>query len=181
MKKIIAFWLGMIFIFPMSLQSENVPKDAYVIQPGSPSAVVYQLLNIYKYYKFRDALKITTGKELETVKKILEAMDNNFGKPPVPLQKFISTIDDMRLIDETIKDNYSRVDVIWILKGGNSSNSSALKVNEVAYLLEKKNNVWLIRSSKFINQQVFMNYSALQDIYQKAVPFGSKVYKDQIK
>jgi len=49
-----------------------------------------------------------------------------------------------------------------------------IKVNEIAYLLEKINNQWRIRSSKQLNQHVLYNVQQIRDIYKKAFKYDSQ-------
>jgi hypothetical protein len=138
----------------------------------SPSSVVGQLLRIYKTQNFKEALNYTIGSEKKTISKLVESMNNNFGKIPVQFAQFINFIDDMKLLGETIDNNIARVDVIWILKiKNNKSNDTLIKVNEVAYLLEKVNDNWFIRSSKFLKEHVFYDYQKVQENFSKAKKF----------
>lgn len=164
--KYFAAVFAMCMILTMNLFSQDKKN---VIQPGSPTAAVSQLFNIYKNKNFRDARFITTGKEAEHIDQLISAMSNNFGQLPVHLRDYYSKLDEIRFLDENIKDNIARVDAILILKYKNKDNSGqTLKVNEVAYLLEKNGKNWAVRSSKFINQQVFYDYQTIQSIYKKA-------------
>lgn len=151
------------------------------IKPGTPSGTVYQLLSIYKTMDFKRALDFTIGNEKEDLIRLLEAMDKNYGKPPAHYMKFLSSIDDLRIIDETIKDQYARVDVLWILKTKDSLEKEIIKAREVAYLLENRDKKWYIRSSRFINEHVFFNYAALQEMYKKATPYDRKTQGEKGK
>jgi hypothetical protein len=141
--------------------------------PGSPAAVVSQLYSVYKNTDFRKALEFTTGKEKEKVQKMLDAMNRNMGKPPREVTLFSRSIEDLKIIDEQIENQYARVDVIWILKHRDKKNPAEylIKVQEIAYLLEKEKDRWMIRSSRFITEHVLYDRSKIEEIYKTARPF----------
>ena len=169
-KRFLALSAALLWIAVMGFSQQNV------IQPGSPTGVVAQLYKIYKTRNFRDALAITTGKEQDNIDKIISAMSNNFGKLPAHMEDFISKIDDIKFLDETIKDNIARVDVIWILKyRPKDSTSQVIKVNEVAYLLEKISDKWRIRSSKQLNQHTLYDVRKIQELYKRAYNYENEV------
>lgn len=176
MKKIISFSILIVLVgvWGFSLQSEGQP-----VRPprNSPSYVVAQLYSVYMNRNFRLALDFTMGREKKRVQDILGAMNRNFGRPPQDIALFLAKIHEMRIIDEkVVDDKYAQVDVIWVLRIRDKDNSQQfqVKVNEVAYLLEKQKNSWMIRDTKFIKQHVLYDYAAVQEKYKKSLPFSPK-------
>ncbi|HOJ49475.1 MAG TPA: hypothetical protein PKW55_01540 [Spirochaetota bacterium] len=148
---------------------------------GIPSSIVANLLNIYKTGNFKLGLEITTGKEKKAIQDIISLKDKNYGKLPENFQVFINRIDDLRIIDEVIKDNYAMVEVLWVLKIPDKDDTSryTLKANQVAYLLEKINGKWYIKSSKMIKEHVFYNYKEFQEIQEKAKKYDEEKDKQE--
>ena len=156
---------------------------------GSPGAVVSELYRIYKRYDFRRALFITTGKEQLRVKQMIKLKNRNFGRPPLKFQAFIAKIQDLKVLSQTIKGKYARVDAIWVLKykdGGKYKTTGRrgnfkIKVNEVWYALKKVKNKWLILGSRFIKQHMLHNYAQVYSIYKIAKPFKDQKGKGKGK
>jgi len=172
-----------IFIYFLSIFIFFSIVFSQVSDKGIPSKIVSQLLTIYKTGNFKSALEITTGKEKKAIEDIISLKDRNFGKLPENMQVFINRIDDLRIIDEVIKDNYSIVEVLWVLKIPDKDDVSkyTLKANQIAYLLEKINGKWYIKSSRMIKEHVFYNYKEVQEIQEKAKKYDEERDKDKNK
>lgn len=140
----------------------------------SPSAVMQQLYKIYKNGNYKDALQLTTGKEKKNVEKIMQVMANNGGRLPAKFENFVASVDDLKIIDENIQGNIARVNVLWIQKVAEkgSPDNVQVKVSEVAYLFNKVKDKWMVKSSRFLNQQVFYDYDSIQSIYKKMKPMA---------
>jgi hypothetical protein len=145
----------------------------------TPSAVIAQFYNIYKSQNFRKALPLTLGKERDKVQQMLTMMKRNFGRPPTWARKFISRIDDLKIISENIQEPYARVDVIWILKIRDKDNPHEyqLKVHEIAYALKKQDHKWYIIDSRFINEHILYDYREVHEKYKKAKELENKKRK----
>ncbi len=142
---------------------------------GSPSRVVNQLYSIYKNYDFRKALTFTTGKEKQKVEKILGIMNRNNGKAPQEIITFSKTLQELKIVGEQINNQYARVDTLWILKHHDKKNPQEflIKVQEIAFLLEKEQDLWKIRSSRFITEHILYDRNKIDEIYKKAQKYDS--------
>lgn len=179
MKKILS--LSLLMVLGCALFFAQKSEGQPVRPPrNSPSYVVAQLYSVYMNRNFRMALDFTMGREKKRVQDILGAMNRNFGRPPQDIALFLSKIHEMRIIDEkVVDDKYAQVDVIWVLRIRDKDNSQQfqVKVNEVAYLLEKQKKGWMIRDTKFIKQHVLYDYSAVQEKYKQSLPFSPQEEK----
>lgn len=160
MKKLIIIFIFLFNISIFTQSNQNLTK----IKEGKsiPAKLVKKIYDIYKYQKYNEGLKISTGLILRRFQRINDYLRMNQNKIPNDLNQLSNKMSGYYYIGESSYTHnnieYTMVDCVWVMRYRDTSPQSTgiihSKLVVRSFLVKKINNEWKVSSDKFITEYI---------------------------